>query len=136
MVSRLGSIVLEKKEGNPIVIISEENRYLMGLKLVKSESLCIDDDEFSHFKVMDKELVKIGYRGKKLDSPIVDCGECVSISNLQLREIGKFTEDGYYKLLRRYTSYHASIGAECTSYLMVRNEVHKQLIKSLNIHGV
>ena len=130
MESKLGKIVLEKEE--PIVIISEDCDHLRGLKIVKSKDECrYSYDRFSYLKISSEEIVKFKYRGKKLDNPIVDYHSCISISNLEIREIGALTEEGYCKLLRNYNNHHACLGGTDRDYLSVRNDVHDQLIKML-----
>lgn len=132
MDSKLGKIVLEKENGNPVVIISERTTHLKGLKIVKFENECrYSNDKCSYLKISSEELVKIKYHGKKLDNPIVDYHGCVYISNLKIREIGVLTEDGYCKLLRGYNNHHACLGGVDRDYLSVRDDVHDQLIKML-----
>lgn len=131
MESKLGKIVINKN-GNPVIIISDSGKNLKGLTLVKSSSECSHEDKYSHYQIPREDIIKIQYRGKKLEeNNIVDCGDCVFIFNLNVREIGALTEEGYYKLLRRYNNYQAYCGATNSSYLMVRSDVQKQLMKKM-----
>ena len=130
MESKLGKVVLENNRNYPMLVIAEKGHYLKGLKLVRDASLCNSDEKFSQVTLTEEEITKIAYRGKKLNNVIVDCHHCSSITNLNFREIGKLTEDAYYKVLRRYISYQAYLGATNPSYLGVRTEVQEQLIKT------
>ena len=132
MESKLGKIVINGKNGNPVIIISVSSESLRGLRLVKSGDECSRDDKYSHYEIPYEDIIKIKYRGKKLDEDnIVDCGNCTFIYNLNVREIGTLTEEGYYKLLRRYNNYQAYDGANDETYLMVRSDVQNQLMKKL-----
>lgn len=123
--SNLGKIVLVGKEKNPRIIIAE-NRFLHGLELIKSydENIC--------FKLVQDDITKINYRGRKLDDCSVYLGKCYNSYNLQIREIGMLKEKTYYRLLRKFVNYQSSQGADDASYLLVRNEVHNQLIKAMD----
>lgn len=125
IMSNLGKIVLVGKEKNPHIIISEE-RLLRGLGLIKSY------DEKTCFKLVQGDIKKIDYRGKKLDDCSAYLGKCYNIHNLQIKEIGLLNEKTYYRLLRSFVSYQASQGADDWSYLLVRTEVHNQLIKAMD----
>lgn len=132
METKLGKIVLEKNKPNPIVIIAKEGR-LRGLKLIKDHSLCSYDDITSHYVLSNDDIIKSSdYKGKKLENNIVDCGIARTIYNLEIREIGFLTDDAYYKLIKEYNNYQVSLGGRNSSYLMVRDEVHKQLIKNIS----
>lgn len=123
--SNLGKIVLVGKEKNPRIIIAE-NRLLHGLELIKSydENIC--------FKLVQDDITKINYRGRKLDDCSVYLGKCYNNYNLTIREIGMLKEKTYYRLLRKFVNYQSSQGADDSSYLLVRNEVHNQLIKAMD----
>lgn len=132
MESKLSKIVLCDNKNNPIVVISENGKFLRGLEIVQKEEQCASSDKFSHLKLSSEELEKIKYRGKKLDNPIIDFSKHRVVRNLEVREIANIKEDTYYKILRKYVNYHTYMGATDLDYLLLRNDVHDQLIKKLN----
>lgn len=129
MENMLGKIVLEKNQTNPRVIIAVEGFYMAGLELVKESDNTVVDKH----KIKDEDFVKFeDYKGKKLVDVSANCDGPVSIVNLNIREIGRFTEKGYYNLLRVYVNCQAAMGGRNPSYLGVRDEVHGQMIKMIN----
>ena len=131
MEGKLGKIVLCDKNSNPVVIISESDKFLRGLEIVQREEDCAFPDVFTHFILPNNDVVKIKYKGQKLSTPIVDLGKHKLIKNLNIREIAYIKDDKYYKLLKNYVCYYTSLGANHPCYLSVRNDVHEQLIKTL-----
>lgn len=130
--SRLGKIILEENKKNPRVIISEEGKFLGAIELVNAT------EGSSYLKIPQKDILKLNYFGKKLNDCSASLSRSVNIYNLNIREIGVLSELGYCKLLRQFSSYQASFGGNDSSYLLVRNEVHKQLVKMMDrgIYGV
>lgn len=128
--SSLGRIILEPYCKAPRIIIAEQGKYLRGLELINyfREDTC--------FKLSKDDITKVNYKGKRLDNCSVSLERSFGISHLNIREIGLLNEDSYYKLLRCFVNYQAGQGARNSSYLLVREEVHQQLIKKMNIHGV
>lgn len=128
--SSLGRIILEPKCKTPRIIIAEQGRCLRGLELTDlfREDTC--------FKLTTEDITKVNYKGKKLDNCSVSLEKGFGIYHLDVREIGLLNEDSYYKLLRCFINYQTGQGADDASYLLIREEVHQQLIKKMNIHGV
>lgn len=132
MESKLGKIVLCDNKSNPVVIISESGKFLRGLEIVQKDEDCASKDTFAHLILSSEEFDKLKYRGKRLDNPIVDFCKHRVVRNLEVREIANIKEDTYYKILRKYVYHYASMGATDLDYLLVRNDVHNQLIKMMN----
>ncbi len=135
--SYLGKIIIEKNNDNPIVVISNENKHLWGLELIKASSSI--EQPFSKLELPITDFINIENYGKrKVNNHVVDCSSAHTIFNLNIREIGELSANGYCKVLRRYTSYQALMGASSSSYLLVRDEVNKQLIKMMEkgIYGL
>ena len=42
-----------------------------------------------------------------------------------------FTDKGYFNLLKNYVGNQASMGGKDSSYLLIRNDVHNQLVKMM-----
>jgi len=128
----LGKIILYDDRRNPLVVISETDKVLKGLEIVKKDNDCMVKDMRSHFKLSSEELTKFKYKGKKISNPIVDlCGHR-SVKNIQIREIGVLNEDSYFRLLKEYAYYHAYIGTKNYCFLSNRYDVHNQLVKRMN----
>ena len=132
MGSKLGKIVLCDNKSNPVVIISENDKVLKGLEIVQKHHDCVSSNANASFKLSNNDFVKIKYKGRRLNSSIIDFGNNRIIKNLDVREIAYIKEDTYYKLLRKYVSYYAFMGATAPCYLSVRDDVHNQLIKLMN----
>lgn len=131
MENMLGKIVLVKDNENPVVIISQTSEELKGLKIVKSTNECSFNGGCGCFEIPSKYLEKLKYRGKKLDNPIVDHHRLCSISNLEIRQIGVLTEEGYCKLLMSYNNHYSSLGGDDLIYSTVKDDVQNQLLKLL-----
>lgn len=128
----LGKIILYDDRRNPLVVISETDKVLKGLEIVKKDNDCMVKDMRSHFKLSNEELTKFKYKGKKISNPIVDlCGHR-SVKNIQIREIGILSEDSYFRLLKEYAYYHAYTGTKNYCFLSNRYDVHNQLVKRMN----
>lgn len=128
--SSLGRIILQPECKAPRIIIAEQGKYLRGLEVVDyfREDTC--------FKLSTDDITKVNYRGKRLDNCSISLEKSFGINRLNIREIGLLSEDSYYKLLKCFVNYQTVKGANSSSYLLVREEVHQQLIKRMNIHGV
>ena len=129
--SMLGKIVLEGKEKNPRLIISEKGEYLKGLVLRKRTSECGDVDPYSYCKIALKDIEQFqDYHGKKIDQyRVADCCVCQAIYNLDIREIGVLKEETYCRVLRSYYEYQISFSKTPSSYELVKTEVDDQLVK-------
>lgn len=133
--SKLGKIFMDNTSPHACVhvIIAEEGAYLRGLKLVKS-SPC---NNSSFYKIENEEITKLKENDKLDDCGVVlDGSSC--IRNLQIKEIGALTDEAYCRLLNNFVTYQTCMGARDPSYLVVRDEVHDQLIKMMEkgIYGV
>ena len=124
--SKLGKIVLDDNYSNPFVIIAEEKTYPRALELV------VTDDEYRSTKLTEEEIVKINYRGKKLNGRSVDLKRVHCIYNLNIREIGVLQEEAFCRVLRHFNNYQVAQGADSYGFRDVKEEVQTQLIKRLS----
>lgn len=124
--SRIGKIVLANNIKDPLVIISENPYNYKGITLTKEVQ-----DGF-YYSVKDEDITKFdSYHGKKLENRSAFLDNYVTISKLRIREIGAFTDKGYFNLLKNYVGNQASMGGKDSSYLLIRNDVHNQLVKMM-----
>ena len=123
--SRLGKIILDNNYANPRIIIADVSELPRAIELVK------DINSTRYLKIDEKDIINLGYKGKKMIGRSADLSRIVTISNLNLREIGSLTEDAYFKILRGFVNYQTVMGANSSAYLSVRDEVQKQLIKRM-----
>ncbi len=131
--SKISKIVLVNNIKEPIVIISESPYVYKGFKLTKDVSVG------DYYPIPNDEIISFdSYHGKKLEVCNAYLNNYITISNLHVREIGEFTEKGYFNLLKKYVASQVSVGGKEDSYLSVRTEVHDQLIKMMkkNFSGV
>lgn len=124
--SKLGKIILDGNYSNPFVIIAE------GKINAKALELIVTNDEYNSMKLKEEDIVKIKYRGKKLNERSVDLRRVHSVNNLQLREIGYMKEDSFCILLRKFNNYQVCQGANSPDFLSVKQEVQAELIKRLS----
>ena len=124
--SKLGKIVLSNHIKDPIVIINENPYNYKGIILSKEKTK-------GTYDIVDgNDIVKDdNYHGKKLENRSAFLDNYVTISKLRIREIGTFTDKGYFNLLKNYVGNQASMGGKDSSYLLIRNDVHNQLVKMM-----
>ena len=129
--SRVGKIILDTNYPNPRVIISDEGHLPKTLELVKNTK-----DLYPNriMKLNEQDIIRLNYRGKKIIDRSVDLTKVSAVHNLKIREIGVLTEAAYCKLLKTFMAYHVYEGANSISYLSVREDVQKQLIKLLDMN--
>ena len=124
--SKARKIVLANHIKEPIVIISENPYNYKGIILSKEQS------KGTYCTVDSSDIVKDdNYRGKKLENRNAFIDDYVTIYNLNVREIGALTESGYFKLLKNYVSKQVSMGGTSSNYLLIREDIHNQLIKMM-----
>lgn len=124
--SKVRKIVLSNHIKDPIVIISENPYNYKGILLSKEKA------RGTYCTVDSSDIVKEdNYHGKKLENHNAFIDDYVTIYNLKVREIGSLTESGYFKLLKNYVSNQASMGGTSSSYLLIREDIHNQLIKMM-----
>lgn len=124
--SKIGKIVLSNHIKDPIVIINENPHNYKGIILSKEKTKGTYDIVDSSDIVKDDN-----YHGKKLENRNAFIDDYVTVYNLNVREIGALTESGYFKLLKNYVSNQASMGGTSSSYLLIREDIHNQLIKMM-----
>lgn len=126
--SKLGKILMDYNYGNPRIIIAEKKDCLFAVELAKNPI----DNSTKVFKLVDDDIIKLNYNGKKLDDCSVILNHVRVVKNLQLREVGYLTDKCYCKLLRKFVWEQSALGTNKEDYLCVRDEVHDQLIKMIN----